>query len=570
MASLVLELGLIVGIAAVLALIGRLIKQPPLIAYLLTGLIIGPLFLNLLTSAELVESLAHIGVALFLFIVGLELDFRVLKDIGKVAAIAGIGQVIITFTLGFIVSSLLGFDAISTLYIATALAFSSTAVISLFAKNELNIETLHGKIAIGILIFQDLIAAFLLIILPVIGTGEPFLLADVMLQMWKGLIAIIAVLLLSVFVVSAFLKIAVKNQEILFLFSLGWALLVAIFFDYLGLTLEVGALIAGMALASSKYSIEMTSKMKGIRDFFVLMFFVFFGSLVTGPITTSLIINAVILSAVVLIGNPIIVMTLMKFTGYKKKTNFYTGLTIAQISEFSLILLFIGFGMGAVTQEVLSLIILTGLITFAISSYSLHHLEKIYRLFEPFLGMFDNKNSEIGQPLKGETYDIILFGYNRIGYNLVKAFNKTNKKFLIVDFNPKTIKNLTEKKIPCVYGDANDLALLEELKLSQASMVISTIPYYDTNMQILQFLEDKKVPFIPTAHSIDDAKKLYNLGAPYVIMPHFLGGEYMQNLLLNTNFDKKAIKKKGDEHRHDLFERMKLGHDHPKKDYHGL
>jgi len=349
-ADIFLELALIIGVAAVLALIGRLIKQPPIIAYLVTGIIIGPFAFGILSSTEIVQTLARMGVAFLLFIVGLNLDFRVLKEVGIVSLVVGIGQIIITAGIGFGIALWLGFAYVPSLFIAAALAFSSTVVVVKLLSDKNELETLHGKIALGILIFQDFVAALVLMIIPVLGPG----LGDftvIFLQLGKAILLIVGMFLFAYIFLPGVLSIAAKNQEVLFLFSVAWALLFAVLFDFLGFSLEIGALLAGMALASSKYSLEIRGKIKGLRDFFVVLFFVYFGSQLVGPITSKLIIQALIFSAFVLIGNPIIVMTLMRMFGYKKRTNFFTGISLAQISEFSLILILLGFTLGFISQE---------------------------------------------------------------------------------------------------------------------------------------------------------------------------------------------------------------------------
>jgi len=564
--SIFLQLALIIGVAAVLALIGRMIKQPPIIAYLITGILIGPLAFNLLRSTELFQALAHIGVAFLLFIVGLNLDFRVLKDIGKISLFAGLLEIVVVGAITFLIAVGIGFAYTPALYLAVAFAFSSTVVVVKLLSDKNELDTLHGRITLGILIVQDFVAAIALMIIPVLGGGD---FTIILFQLGKAALLIFSVFITAYILLPGIFSIAAKNQEVLFLFSVAWALLISVLFDYLSFSLEIGALIAGMALASSKYNLEIRGKVKGIRDFFVVLFFVFFGSQLIGPITGELLVQASIFSALVLIGNPLVIMFIMRAFGYKKRTNFFVGIGFAQISEFSLILILLGFTMGVLSQEVFSLAILVALITMAISSYTIYFSQPIYKRISGALGIFDGKKKEPGITKRTEKYDIILFGYNRIGFNLLKAFNKAKKKCLVVDFNPKIIETLSSKGISCVYGDANDPELLKSIKLNKSKRVVSTIPELETNLTILNSIHNKKIMFIPTSHMTKDTKKLYAAGADYVIMPHFLGGDFMAHLLLKDDFSKRLLIKEGKKQLSELDERLHEGHEHPRKDHHG-
>jgi len=564
--TIFLELALIIGIAAILALIGRMIKQPPIIAYLITGILVGPLAFGILSSTEIVHTLARMGVAFLLFIVGLNLDFRVLKEVWGISLIAGLVEILAVGLVTFLIAVGIGFASTPALFLAVAFAFSSTVVVVKLLSDRNELETLHGRIALGILIVEDFVAAIALMIIPVLGTGGAIL---IFLQLGKALLLIAGMFIFAYIFFPGVLPIVAKNQEVLFLFSVAWALIVAVLFDSLGFSLEIGALLAGMALATSKYSLEIRGKIKGLRDFFVVLFFVFFGSQLVGPITGKLIFGAIIFSAFILIGKPLIIMSIMRSFGYKKRTNFLTGISLAQISEFSLILILLGFNLGIVTQELFSLSILVALITIALSSYSIYFSQPLYKAMSGALNIFDGKRKELGTGKKNEDYDIILFGYNRIGFNLLKAFDKAKKKYVIIDYNPKTISDLSNKGVNCIYGDANDTELLQSVRINKAKIVISTIPNFDINLTIFNEIKNKKVIFIPTADRIVQARRLYECGADYVIMPHFLGGDYIAHLLVKDGFNKKLIDKEGKKQFRELAERLSEGHEHPRKDHHG-
>ncbi len=551
-------ISLIIGLAAVITILAKAIKQPPIIAYLISGILVSPLFLNLISpktaSSDFIQILAHIGVALLLFIVGLSLDFRILKDVWGVSALAGLGEIIVTTLIGFLIAIALGFNSALAIYIAIALAFSSTVVVVKILSDKKEMDTLHAKIAVGILIVEDFVAAIVLMLIPIIKNGGESL---IFIQLAKiiGLIAVIFVF--SVFILNKLLHYLAKNQETLFLFGIAWALILATVFNYLGFSLEIGALIAGMSLASSKYTLELGGKIKPLRDFFVVLFFVFFGSQLAGPITSHLVLEALAFSAFILAGKPLIVMTFIKFFGFKKRTTFLAGLSLAQISEFSLILVLLGFNLGYLSQEVMSLAVLVSLITIAISSYNIYYSHSIFNRISHLLNIFEGeKDEETG---KKEIYDIILFGYNRIGFSLLRTLNKIKAKYIVVDYNPRVILELSKKRINCVYGDASDKEFIDELQLDKTKLVISTIPDMDSSLTIKERLDEVKssAVFIATSEHINDAIDLYKAGADYVIVPQVLGGECASTIVQAFHTNKKKYKQAGRENIKELQKRLK-------------
>ncbi len=567
METLLLELGMIVGIATLIGVLGRIIKQPPIIAYLSTGILAGPIFLDVINSTEQLKSLAHLGVALLLFMVGINLDFRILKQIGGTSVIGGISTMALVSATTFILAKSLSFQNTSSLYLALAFSFSSTVVVVKILSDKKEIDTLHGQIALGILIIEDFMAALALMIIPVLAEGS---IATIGIQIIKAIALIGVIFFVGKKIIPKIFDIAAKNQELLFLCSVSWALLVGLIFSLNGLSIEIGALLAGMSIASSSYSLEIKSKIKGIRDFFVVLFFAYFGAQLSGSISLEMIKQAVLFSLLILIGKPIAVMCLMNSFGFKKRTNFMTGISLTQVSEFSLIVILLGVSIGHLSQSILTLSILVTFITVFLSSYSIYFAQPIYEKISNSLGLFDGHKKEIENTKKDKSYDVILLGYNRIGFNLLKAFDLSKKKYLIVDYNPMTIFNLSKKGMSCLYGDVNDSEFLKNLNLNKVKMVISTIPDYSTNSFIKKNILNKDCVFVPTAHNIQNALDLYREGADYVIMPHFLGGEFMANMLVRDEFNKESLKDEGKKHIRELHERTEEGHQHPSKDFHGV
>jgi Kef-type K+ transport system membrane component KefB len=551
--ALLINLSLIIGISAILTIVARIIKQPPIIAYLIAGVLVGPLFFNILdgSSTEIVTSFAHIGVAFLLFIVGLNLDFKVLKEVGAVSFFAGFFEIIITAIAGFFIASWLGLDQRSAMFIGAALAFSSTVVVVKILSDKKEIDTLHGKIALGILIVEDFVAAIILMAIPFISGNLDLISIAEKIGLVSLLILFIS--LFAVFAVNRILDYLAKNQEVLFLFGIAWALSLAALFDYLGFSLEIGALIAGMSLASTKYHIDLGGKIKPLRDFFVVLFFVFFGSQLSGEITGKMMMTAIVISIFVFIGKPLIVMTVLRIFGYKKRTNFLAGSSIAQISEFSLILVLLGFSLGQINQKIMSLAVLIAIITIGASSYSIYYSNWIFNKIAHLLNIFEGKKF-IKEDLQSEKYDIILFGYHRVGYKLLDSIKKISKSYVVVDYNPKVVLGLGKRGVNAVYGDASDKNFLSELPLDKAKLIISTIPEKEASISIAERLKEigSNAVFLATTEQPRHALDLYKEEVDYVIIPHHLGGNYMAHFLEKNEMNKERYRKEGQLHKKDL------------------
>ena len=582
------ELSIVMALVLLVSFFMNKIKQPLLIGYIFTGLIAGPLFLNILSSTKGYETFSHIGIALLLFIVGLHLNLKLIKEVGIVSLVTGVGQVVFTSIVGFIISYFLGFSIVSSMLIAVCLTFSSTIIIVKLLSDKKDIDTLYGKISMGFLIVQDLIAVIMLMaisafLIPSDGSSISLMFLKTTITI---LIALVLTYILAKFVLPKLLKSIAKSTELLFIFVISWCLGVAAFFDYLGFSLEVGALLAGVALASSSYQFEISSKIRPLRDFFIVMFFILLGSQMVPPIEgieevgyieklgligdafSPIILPALVLSLFVLVGNPLIVLILMSILGYSSRTGFLAGLTVAQISEFGLILAMLGVQAGFLSMQELAMITLVGIITITGSTYMILNGNYLYNKFEPILKKFEKKKTKESNysKLQNKHYETLIFGYDRIGYSLLKSLDKLQKSYLVIDYDPEVIRKLKAKKINCLYGDASNIDFLEDFKFEESKLVISTIPDYEINTVLLATIREKnkKNNVILTSNNIDDALDLYKQGADYVILPHFLGGNYVSTLIENNYEDFSEILKEKIKHINDLKERKSFGHEHPR------
>ncbi len=540
MMTMFFELALIVGIATLLGLLMKLLRQPIIIGYIIAGLVTGPYLLNLVTSPQTIEIFSSIGVALLLFVVGLNLNPKTIKEVGKISLITGLGQVIFTSTIGFLISLAFGFNIITSLYISIALTFSSTIIIMKLITDKGDADRLYGKISIGFLIVQDIVAILILMMISSMQQGSLFSMA-LLIKFVVGMGLVLLIFFLGITLLPKVTNFFAKSQELLMLFAISWALILAGLFFKLDFSMEVGAFLAGMTLSMSSYRFEISSKMRPLRDFFIVLFFIFLGYQMVFANILNYIWIIIIYSLFVLIGNPLIVMILMGRFGYSKKVGFQSGLTVAQISEFSLILVALGVRTGHVTIDVLSLVTAVGLITMAGSSYMIVFSEKIYPKIQKQLSIFEkpNKKEEIDESkLKG--IEVILFGYDRAGSDLVKYMKEKNINYLVVDYDPTLIKRLEERNINCIYGDVNNQEFLDEINFNKCKMIISTITSFDANMLILRKIKkvNSKIVAIAVSHTVEYTFELYKAGATYVVMPHLVGGRYISKLLDKHKFNR--------------------------------
>ncbi len=563
------ELSIILVIATIIAGLMRVLKQPLIIGYIITGLIIGPQFLNVFKSTETLLIFSEMGIAILLFIVGLHLKPTELKDYGKSTLIVGLGQILITTGLGFLLSTLLGFSLVTSLYIGMSLTFSSTIIVLKLLADKKDLEKLYSKISIGVLLLQDIVAALCLIALSTFANGNSQGISSILQMLIKATFLTLVLSLVSVYVLPKLSDFFAKSQEYLFLFSLGWGFGLATLFTYLGFSVEIGALVAGIALSVTPYSQEISSRLKPLRDFFVVMFFIVLGSQINLGDIQNLLMPLFVFLIFVVVVKPFIIMFLVWVTGYTKRIGFFSGTSLAQISEFSMILCLLGLKLGHLEQSVVSLVTFVGILSILFSAYIINYAEKLYPHLSTFIPFVDKKSFKREVDLINN-YEVILFGCNRVGFDFINEFKELGTGFLAVDFDPEIIKELHEKNINCTYGDAEDAEFLEDISVDQAKIVISTIPDAESNLFLLSKIRDTNTDstVILISYNVDEAIKLYENEASYVILPHFIGGEFAANLAKESGFDVKKLHGERNQHIAYLHARKSEGHAHPKWEHH--
>ncbi|MBI3984099.1 cation:proton antiporter [Candidatus Microgenomates bacterium] len=535
------EISVILAIATVVAGVAHYLRQPLIIGHIFTGILVGPVVFNLVRVSDMAELFSHIGIALLLFIIGLGLNPRIIKEVGKVSLLTGLGQIIFTSLLGFGIAQLLGFAVLTSLYIAVALTFSSTIIILKILSDKRETHQLYGKIATGFLLVQDLVAVLILIFVSSF-LAQSKSLAMIGITALKGFGLALSLALIAKYLLPRLVKQFARSQEYLFLFSIGWGFGVAALFMWLGFSIEIGALAAGVALASSGYSYEISARMRPLRDFFIILFFIVLGAGMTFGNLTDQLVPALIFSVFILLGNPLVVMAIMGALGYRLKTSFKAGLTVAQISEFSLVLVVLGQRVGQLSAEVVSLVTLVGLITIAGSTYMMIYDDQLYRWLAGYLRVFERRHTKSAQSLD-QKYDVYLFGYQAGGNSFIQTLAKLGRPYLVIDYDPEVIDHLQSQNIPHRYGDANDAEFLADLDLEKARLVVINLSDFAANALIVgetRRVNQRAIVIAMTdaEDKVEEALELYDRGASYVMMPRYLGSLKVGNLLRRYDLDR--------------------------------
>lgn len=557
------QIGLLFGVATVISLFMRFLKQPLIIGHIFTGFLVGRYALGLFQNIETLELFSHLGIAFLLFSVGLNLNPKLLREFGFVSILNTFGQVFLTGGAGVALCLVLGYDWITSLYVGIAISFSSTVIVLKLLADKGDLDKLYVKISIGSLLLQDLVAIVLLFAIPIV-TGSSGGDRSLWMTLALGVAACCGVFVVSNFCIRYLHKYLTKSQELLFLFANSWAIGIALLFSYIGFSLEGGALIAGVALSTLPSSHEMSARLAPLRDFFIVTFFILLGSRMVVSDFGAILFPATVLSIFVLLVNPLIQMIIMGWLGYRKKTSFQTGMMAAQISEFSLILVGLGVTLKQVDSSVLSTVTLVGILTIFISTYLIFYSDKLYRYLAPFLSIFEKKNVR-EKAIRAEKHPVILIGSGRVSYDFIQHFLKEERKFFVIEHDPESLDVLKTLGVPYRYGDASDPDFLEDMKLSEAQLVISTVPDVITNRLVLAVAKrGAHSPVVwAVAHRISNALELYAAGADYVILPHFLGGKYATSLLNRHTKGEVILEKVREKHITQLQERVTYGHEHP-------
>jgi len=562
-----IEVAIIFLAATILAYISRMIKQPIIPAYILAGVAL--VLSGFIEANAIVDIISNLGIAFLLFLVGLEINFQRLKNVSLVSTAGCTLVCFILFGLGFVIASFLNLSTMSAVYIGLVAAFSSTMIVVKLLSDKNQIDTLHGRIIIGFLLMQDIIAIVALFILSSInGTGFSIVALLATLGILGAMFGI--TYLASTYLFPLIFKFAAKTEELLFTTAVSICLAYIAIFHYLNLSIAIGGFLAGIALANLPYHLEIIALVKPIRDFFAVIFFVSLGMMIDINVLNSSVSLILVLLIITLIIKPLLILMIVSLFGYKGKPSFFTSISLAQASEFGLILLIFGLNLNHISKELFSSVVLVAIITMTSTAYLYEYKKFGYKIFHKYFKFLEKFST--GEELEYSTpkieKEILMIGCDRLGYTIYKSMpKKKKKKLMIIDYNPEIIKDLVKDKIPCLYGDIGDIEILNRIDFKKLNMVISTIPDKEDSLKLIKRAKgaNKNTIVILTSMDVDDAFDLYDAGADYVILPHFLGGERVSLLLEEIGGNIKKMLKHRKKHLKELAHRKKLKHKHPKR-----
>lgn len=540
MDNVFVQLGLVLGLASLFGFFLRKSSVPMLVAYLLVGVVISIFtFFNIETSP--VVALRDIGIAFVLFLVGMELDLREIKSLGAPILITGLTQITISSIAGTTISYLFGFRGREAVYLGVGLAFSSTVVIIKLLLEKRDLTSLYGKLAMGITLLEDLVAILILMFFSindnVLNNGLVNNL-PLLLMVVKGVGLILGTYLFSRLILPKIFEAVDSSPELLFLIALTWCFISIAVATALGFSLVIGAFLAGVALASSPFHYHISGKVKPLRDFFIVMFFVYLGSQVGLSSALANLPQVLIFVLYALLMKPLIFSLMLGSFGFRKHTIFQSAIHLTQISEFSLIILLFGLEKGIVGHNALSIMALTVTISITCSSVLIAHSKRIYSLVRPALDFFERKHkfSRIEKRVEEGMEDhIVVVGAHHVGGPIVRFLKREEIPFIVLDFNPDIIEELEGRGVKAIYGDLGDPEVLENLKLHQAKLIISTSNDIDDNKILLEELKrlHSRAKVIIRVEEERDGEELKKRGADYVFIPESMSAVVLVEQLKN-------------------------------------
>lgn len=516
------QLAAILVVSALAALLAVLLRQPILLGLLIAGIALGPGVLGLVRIDESITLLAEVGIALLLFLVGLKLDVRIVARLGPVALVVGLAQIVLTFLLGLGIAAAFGRTGIAAIYLGLALTFSSTVVVVKLLTDVRMIDRLHGRLAVGILVIQDIVVVLAMIALTATAGDGALAIGEFVGVLLRGVVFVLASLVLGRFVATPTMHLLGRQAELLVLGAIAWAVSFGALSTILGFSAEVGAFLAGMTLASTPYREAISGRLTPLRDFLLLFFFIEIGAGIDPASLRAGLPIALTLSAAALIAKPIIVTGLLSLAGHRQKVSLATGITLAQISEFSLILVALGVAQGSVGSDIAGIVTTTALITIAVSSQMIARTERLVGRLSSRLPRLERRVAghatfEDGPPLRP---DVIVVGLGRFGSTVVEELLDRGERVVGVDFDPRAVAE-GRLGIPILYGDADDPSLGEHLPLEGSRWVVSTLRSLEANLTLVRSLRLNGYPGAIAVASEDpaDCERLRAAGADVTIQP---------------------------------------------------
>lgn len=525
-----LDLVLIVVTATVLAFAARKTGQPTIVAYILTGIVLGPVVFGLVQESELTRTMSELGLAFLLFLLGLEMDISDIRQILPEVAKITVVQTILQRILAFLVFMAVGFTLIESAVIAAATVCGATPVVVKILKDKGEISALPGRIDVGVLIIQDIL---LVVILALFSTGSLSDPAQIGVSAAKivlltGLVGLVSYGASKIALSRIFNPISGNNKALL-VSGLGWAFIMVALSQELGLSVEVGAFLAGIGLGQVRSSSELEEQVRPLTDFFIMVFFSSIGLSLERESFLSLGMEALAASAALMAGNFAIMFFLIDRQKFTPKTSFLGSINMTQISEFTLVVGTVAVSQGMLPEKTLGFLSAVALVTMSTSSYFINYNKAIYRRLEPFLQKID---SDAKQDVESKTLSdhAVILGFDHLAENLVPVLEPEYDNIVIVDNDPSNAEELSEMEHEFIYGDFKHQGIRSSTNLRQADIVVSVSTDHQLSKEVLRY-SGKDTSVLLKANKPERALELYELGAHYVVLKSASTGDKMSEYL---------------------------------------
>lgn len=482
------ELGIVGDLAAVLgaALVGGLaaylVRQPVILGYLVVGVVIGPFGLGLVRDQGTVQSLAEFGVALLMFTVGVNFPLAELRAVLKVAVLGGVFQIGATILVGAATGALLGWTFSQAFFFGCVIALSSTAVVIKTLSDRGELDSIHGRIMTGILIVQDLSVIPMMVLLPLLGEPSSNPLSDLSLAILKAALFMGAMFFLGTRLIPWVIERIAKtrSQELFLLTTIAIVLGTASATHLFGLSLALGAFVAGLVISESKFGTQVLAGVMPLRDIFVLLFFISIGMLTDPRFVAQNLALVALVVAIIVVSKWVFSSLATGLAGYDGRTSFLTGVGLIQIGEFSFLLARQGLDLYIISDQVYTLILASAMITILLTPMAMTGSPLLYntlRVLPPLRHLLDSRTAPrvIGKPGRLTNHAVVC-GFGDVSRHLVSVLRQRDFACLVIDLDPYVIEELRRQGVPCIYGDASNPYVLSLADLERARVLVLTTP----------------------------------------------------------------------------------------------
>ncbi len=541
--TFVFDITIVLGSSALAGFVAHRLRQPVLLGYLVAGLLIGPFGLGQIAQIEEIKSLAEIGVAFLLFALGVEFSLAELKRVKDIAIKGSLLQISLTIVLVALFTTILGWvqSPVEGIFMGAVLSLSSTAVVLKTLTERGEINTIHGQVMLAILIAQDLALGLMLAVLPAL-TQPDNLLPALVAAILKAVLFFAGAIAAGYWIIPRVMTTVAKteNSELFLLTVIALCLGIALITANLGLSIEMGAFVAGLTISEIDYADQALAKMIPLRDTFASLFFASIGMLIN-PGTLWQNMGIIIgLVALVMVGKASIIFPIIWKFGYSFKTAVISSLGLNQIGEFSFVLAVLGEKLGFINQNQYDLLIGTTAITLVLTPMGMKFSPEIANRLAiiPFIADFlkqrqQNKGISIPQTIQDH---IVVAGYGRVGRVLVKVLRDRNYTVLVIENSEAAIRSLRQDNLPYIFGDADSELVLEKAYLKKAKAIAIALPDPSSTRILLKLAKEinPTIDIVARSHNDKEIDLLTQLGAAEVVQPEFEAALEMGRQILDT------------------------------------